>query len=85
MIDYIDLVLVSYGKTVGKEICYAPRHEVEKGDKVVTQFGEGEVVETLFTYSEDEVFKFFARNQKIRPILFKPIKYEEETADALPA
>ena len=75
----IDLVVVAYPESCGKEICYAPRHEVETGDTVVTTFGEGTVKETLFTYSEDEVFQFFARNQKIRPVLFKPIKYDDDT------
>lgn len=77
--NLIDLVVVEYPQNVGKEICYAPRHEVEAGDTVMTSFGEGTVKETLFTYSEDEVFQFFARNQKIRPVLFKPIKYDDAT------
>ena len=80
MTDYIDLVLVEY-KDSSREICYAPRREVNIGDNVITNWGEGKVIETLFTYSEDDVFKFFRRNTKITPVLYKPIKYEEESND----
>ena len=76
MTDYIDLVLVEY-KDSSREICYAPRGEVNIGDDVITKWGDGKVIETLFTYSEDEVFKFFRRNTKIHPVLYKPIKYKE--------
>lgn len=80
MTEYIDLVVVEYHDS-DREICYAPRREVDIGDAVITKWGEGKVIETLFTYSEDEVFKFFRRNTKIRPVIYKPIKYEEESND----
>lgn len=77
MNEYIDLVVVEYLRG-GTEICYAPSWEVKNGDAVVTEFGEGKVVETLFTSVNDKMFKFFDRNMKIRPVLYKPIKYYEE-------
>lgn len=78
---FIDLVVVEYLRNVGTEICYAPSDELKEGDAVVTQFGEGKVVDTINAWSEDKVFKFFKRNTKIRPVLYKPIKYEEEDND----
>lgn len=81
MIDYIDLVVVEYLRNGGTEICYAPSCEVKEGDTVVTQFGEGKVVENLTVWNDDTVLKFFKRNTKIRPVLYKPIKYEEENDD----
>lgn len=78
---FIDLVVVEYLRNSGTEICYAPSSELKEGDAVVTQFGEGKVVDTINAWSEDKVFKFFKRNTKIRPVLYKPIKYEEEDND----
>ena len=78
---FIDLVVVEYLRNSGTEICYAPSDELKEGDAVVTQFGEGKVVDIINTWSEDKVFKFFKRNTKIRPVLYKPIKYEEENND----
>ena len=78
--NFIDLVIVDYGNNCGTEICYTPRGAVDVGDTVLTQFGEGKVTETLFTYSEDDVYKFFKRNMKIRQVLSKliTIKYDPE-------
>lgn len=81
--EYIDLVLVDYGNGCGTEICYAPRRAVDVGDTVLTNFGEGTVTETLFTYSEDEVYSFFKRNMKIRQVLSKIVKIEYEEAETV--
>lgn len=78
---FIDLVAVDYLNRTGIEICYAPSDELKEGDAVVTQFGEGKVVDVISAWGEDKVFKFFKRNTKIRPVLYKPIKYEEENDD----
>ena len=78
---FIDLVVVEYLRNAGTEICYAPSNELKEGDAVVTQFGEGKVVDMISAWHEDKVYSFFKRNTKIRPVLYKPIKYEEENND----
>ena len=77
---FIDLVVVVPKIGCGKEICYAPSCSVEPGMTVITDFGEGVVDETLFTNREDEVYKFFSRNMRIRPVLsiVKEIKYKDD-------
>ena len=81
MSAFLDLVAVDYLNRTGIEICYAPSDELKEGDAVVTQFGEGKVVDIINAWSEDKVFKFFKCNTKIWPVLYKPIKYEEENDD----
>lgn len=78
---FIDLVAVEYLRASGTEICYAPSDELKEGDAVVTQFGEGKVIDIINAWSEDKVYSFFKRNTNIRPVLYKPIKYEEENND----
>ena len=78
--NYIDLVLVVPKVGCGKEICYAPGCVVEPGMTVITDFGEGIVEETLYVNRDEEVFKFFSRNMRIRPVLsiVKEIKYKAD-------
>lgn len=76
MITSIDLLIVdTQYKNV---ICYAPRNTVKLGDTVITDIGTGKVTDTMFTYSEDDVYKFFKRNMDIIPVksVITPINYE---------
>ena len=65
----IDLVIVD--TEFKKVICYAPYNTVREGDTVITEAGNGQVVETLYTFSSDDVFQFFKRNTTIYPIRAK--------------
>lgn len=78
----IDLAVVTHTDTVfnTKEIAYAPYGQITVGAEVFTSTGLGTVVECLYTYEEDDVFRFFKKNTKIVPILsvVKKIHYEFE-------
>jgi len=65
----IDLVVVSPVRGAGRIIGYVPRGTVEIGDIVVTRDGEMEVKDTLFSYTEDDVFQFLKRNTILTPII----------------
>lgn len=77
--NFIDLVIIRPAKGEGRSVGYAPRGEVNVGDTVITQFGEEIVLDTLFTYSEDEVFQFLKRNSTLTKIqsVVKTIDYSE--------
>lgn len=72
----IDLVIVD--AEYKNLICYAPYNTVHMGDTVITGSGNGQVVETLFTYSENDVFQFFKRNVDLIPIkaVIQNVNYE---------
>lgn len=59
-------------------ICYAPYGTIKPGDTVITSIGNGIVTETLYTYTDNELFAFFKRNVEIVPIrsVVQPISYE---------
>ena len=72
----IDLAVVDM--EVRNAICYAPYGEIKPGDTVITSIGNGIVTETLYTYTDNELFAFFKRNVEIVPIksVINPISYE---------
>ena len=79
----IDLVIVRPVKGEGRTIGYVPRGAVEIGDVVITRFGEEEVVDTLYSYTEDDVFKFMKKNTILTPIysVIKKLDYSKIGGD----
>ena len=77
--NLIDLIIVQPVNGAGKSVGYVPRGEVEVGDIVVTRDGEEEVIDTLFSYTEDDVFQFLKKNTILLPILsvVKKIDYSK--------
>lgn len=77
----IDLLVVT---TLQKKVfCYAPYGIVKVGDKVITRNGSGTVTDSIYTLSEDDVFKFFKRNMSIEPIeaVIRPVNFERGNYD----
>lgn len=77
--NFIDLVIIRPARGDGRSVGYAPRGEVNVGDTVITQFGEEVVLDTLFTYSEDDVYQFLKRNSTLTRIqsVMKTIDYSK--------
>lgn len=80
MSNAIDLVVVD--TNYKSAICYAPYGVVKVGDTVITDSGTGTVTEAVFTYGEDEVYKFFKRNIDILQVRSVVMAIDYEGVDA---
>ena len=80
----IDLVVIQPVKGGGRLVGYVPMGAVGIGDTVITRDGEMEVIDTLFSYTEDDVFKFLRKITILTPIIsvVKQIDYSRLEAMA---
>lgn len=75
----LDLVLVDYGQG-NKEICEAPPWRLSVGDRVVTDFGIGVVVEDITISDEDSTYKLFSKIRKLKRVnsILRDLEYEDD-------
>ena len=79
----IDLVVIQPVKGGGRLVGYVPKGAVGIGDTVITRDGEMEVIDTLFSYTEDDVFKFLRKNTILTPIISVVKKIDYSRLEAM--